>query len=104
MTIVTDFEPGILSTANPVIISFTAAGSTATGSAIATGTTVELLATEDCYIAFAASPTAASTTHYLVAKTYRRFRLHGALKIAARGVINSGSLYISTVVLAGELA
>ena len=105
MSVITDLEPGILSTADPTIISFTTAGSTATGAAIATGTTVELCSTEDCYIAFGTSaPTAASTTHYLVAKTYKRFRLHGALFISARGVINSGSLYISTVVLSGELA
>jgi hypothetical protein len=104
MSVITDLEPGILSTADPTIVSFTTSGSTATAAAVPTGTTIELLATEDCYLAFAASPTAASTTHYLVAKTYKRFRLHGALKIAARGVLNSGSLYISTVVLSGELA
>lgn len=104
MSVITDIEPGVLSTANPVIVTFTTAGSTATAAAIVSGTTVELVANEDCYIAFGATPVGASTTHYLPAKTIRRFRLHGSLKIAARGVINSGSLYISTVILAGELA
>ena len=105
MSIVTDLEPGVLSTVSPTIVSFTTAGSTATGAAIASGTTVELCSTEDAYVAFGTSaPTAASTTHYLPAKTIRRFRMHGALYIAARGVINSGSLYISKVILAGEMA
>jgi hypothetical protein len=104
MSIVTDIENGILSTAAPVVIAFTTAGSTATAATIPTGTTIELCSTEDCYIAFGATPTAASTTHYLPAKTIRRFRMHGTLKIAARGVINSGSLYVSNVILAGEMA
>lgn len=105
MSIVTDLEPGVLSTVDPEIVSFTAAGSTSTAAAIPSGTTVELLATEDAFIAFGTSaPTAASTTHYLVAKTYMRVRMHGALFISARGVINSGSLYVSKVILSGEMA
>jgi hypothetical protein len=105
MSIITDIEPGVLSTVSPEIVAFTTEGSTSTAAAIPTGTTVELLATEDCYYAFGTSaPTAASTTHYLPAKTIKRLRMHGALFIAARGVSNSGSLYVSKVILAGEMA
>ncbi len=105
MSAITDLEPGMPSTASPTIISFTTSGSTATGAAIASGTTVELMSTEDVYYALGSSaPTAASTTHYLPAKTIKRIRMHGAMYISARGVVNSGSLYISKIILAGEMA
>ena len=97
--IIQEINPGILSTADPVIITFTTSGSTATGAAIAAKTIIEVVATENCYVAFGTSaPTAASTTHFLVANTYRRFKLDRALYVAARGVINGGFLYIATVI------
>ena len=97
MSAITYIDPGQLSTADPTIIAFNTSTSTATAAAISAGKTIEVVSTENCYIAFAASPTAAATTHFLVANTYKRFRLRGDYKIAAFGQVNSGSLYISVV-------
>jgi hypothetical protein len=97
MSAITYIDPGQISTADPTIIAFNTSTSTPTGSTIASGKTIEVVATENCYIAFGASPVAAATTHFLVANTYKRFRLRGDYKIAALGQINSGSLYISVV-------
>jgi hypothetical protein len=102
MSIITHFEYGMLSYEDPIIIPFTTSGSTSTAAAVPHGRTVELYASEDCYIAFGSTaPTAASTTHSLTAKTAIRYTMHGDTYIAARGMINSGTLKISTVVLSG---
>lgn len=100
--IVTHIDHGMPTYAAPEIITFSTSGSTATVAAIAHGTTVELFATEDCYLAFGSTaPTAASTTHRLAAMEARRYTMHGPTFIAARGMVNAGTLAITILVNGG---
>jgi hypothetical protein len=102
MSVITHIDYGMPTYADPEIITFSTAASAATAAAIPHGTTVELHATEDCYLAFgAAAPTAASTTHKLTKDFHLRYTMHGDTFIAARGAINSGALTISILVTAG---
>lgn len=100
--IVTSIDYGMPTYAAPEIITFSTSGSTATAAAIPHGTTVELFALEDCYIAFGATaPTAASTTHRLAAYEARRYTMRGPTFIAARGMINTGTLAITILAFGG---
>ena len=102
MSVITHMDYGMPTIAAPEIINFSTAASTATAAAIPHGTTVQLHATEDCYLAFGpATPTAASTTHYLTKDTHMPYTLHGDQFIAARGVLNTGFLRITILVTAG---
>ena len=102
MSIITFIDHGMPTYAAPEIINFSTSGSTASADAIPHGTTVQLHATEDCYIAFGATaPTAASTSHYLTKDTHMPYTMHGDTFIAARGVLNTGYLRITILTTAG---
>jgi hypothetical protein len=102
MSVITHIDYGMPTYADPEIINFSTAASTPTADAIPHGTTVELHADEDCYIAFGATaPTAASTSHKLTKDVHLRYTMHGDTYIAARGRINTGYLTITILQTAG---
>lgn len=102
MSVITNFEYGVPSSVDPEIVNFSTSGSAATAAAIPHGTTVELHATEDCYLAFGvAAPTATVLSHPFPAKTRVRYTMHGDTFIGARGAINPGDLAISIIICAG---
>ena len=73
----------------------TSSGSTTASSAIADNIEyVRLVSSADCHIAFAASPTATSSTHFLPAKEVEVWKISAGEKIA---VIGSCDLYITSL-------
>jgi hypothetical protein len=71
-------------------------GSVATGNAVATTTkVVRLCATQDCYVLFGASPTAAANTSILLPKGVVEYvEITGGHKVAAIKVATAGILNV----------
>lgn len=71
-------------------------GTSAQSSAITAGVTiVRLFATQDCFVAFGANPTAAATSMFLAAGIVEYVGVTGGDKIAAIQSSAAGTLYIT---------
>lgn len=75
------------------VVAYTSA-SVASAAFNASTSSVILVATTDCHIAYGAAPTAAATTMFLPAKTVLRASVRPGLKIAVIQDAAGGSLYI----------
>jgi len=74
----------------------TASSSAATSNAFASGTTVvRIIATEDCNIVFAASPTATTSSTFLPANQVEYFKVTAGDKVAAIQNSASGTVYVT---------
>ena len=102
MSTITSIDHGMPAYGAPEILTFTTSGSVASAAAIPHGTTVELYATEACYVAFGATaPTAASTSHKLPADWPIQRTMHGDTFIGVRGAVAGGTLTISILRVGG---
>ena len=74
----------------------TSGTSAATSSAVATTPrVVRIVATEDCHIAFATSPTATANGPFLPAKQVEYFKITGGHKVAAIQSSTGGSVFVT---------
>ncbi len=74
----------------------TASSSAATSNAFASGTTVvRIIATEDCHIVFAASPTATTSSTFIGAKQAEYFKVDAGQKCAGIRSSTDGTLFVT---------
>ena len=73
----------------------TTSGSTATSAFGAQIQTIMVTATAACFVAFGASPTAATTSTYIAANTPYLFRVNGSDKCAAITGTGTATVYIT---------
>jgi len=73
----------------------TISGSTATSAFGAQIQTIMVTATAACFVAFGASPTAATTSTYIAANTPYLFRVNGSDKCAAITGTGTATVYIT---------
>ena len=73
----------------------TISGSTATSAFGAQIQTIMVTATAACFVAFGASPTAATTSTYIAADTPYLFRVNGSDKCAAITGTGTATVYIT---------
>tara|TARA_B100001093_G_C26831087_1_gene1016162 strand:- start:339 stop:653 length:315 start_codon:yes stop_codon:yes gene_type:complete len=74
----------------------TSGSSAATSSGVATSTrVVRIVATEDCHITFATSPTATTSLPFLPAKQVEYFKITGGHKVAAIQSSTAGTVYVT---------
>lgn len=77
-------------------VAFNTSTSTATTNGVAADTSlVRLIADVDCYIAIATTPVAAATSMRLPAGIPEYFRVQSGWKVAARGVVTTGTLCVT---------
>jgi len=73
----------------------TSSGATQTSAFAAEIQTIMVTATSGCFVAFGASPTAATTSTYIAADTPYLFRVNGSDKCAAITGTGTASVYIT---------
>lgn len=74
----------------------TSGSSAATSTAFATGSTIaRIVATEDCHLAFATSPTATTSDTFLPAKQVEYFKITAGEKVAAIQSSTAGTVYVT---------